>query len=194
MPKNGDINKELGVYKNFCCGSEAVVLAGDPFPACPNHLKLPTHWKPIIDDKRLANFFRVPMDRCVAFLPEGVRLERREEAHLIHWNEWRHEMVQAAPHEVANREDGSEKEAIEFRRAFSAANQKQRHIVVLINSATLRKAEALIKTCEHCNEEGAEFPFAVILDRVTGSDPSVTDYVFEQITGEWRTCSRSRSS
>jgi hypothetical protein len=84
MSKNGDINKESGVYKNFCCGAETVILAGDPFPACPNHLKLPTHWKRIIDDKRLANFFRVPMDRCVAFLPEGVRLERRGEAHLIH--------------------------------------------------------------------------------------------------------------
>jgi hypothetical protein len=88
-------------------------------------------------------------------------------------------MVQAAPHEVANLKDGSEKEAIEFRRAFLAANQKQRHIVVLINSATLRKAEALIKTCEHCNEEGTEFPFVLILDRITGSDPKVTDYVLE---------------
>jgi hypothetical protein len=33
---------------------------------------------------------------------------------------------------------------------------------------------------EHCNPEGAEIPFDVILDRVTGSDPSVTDYVLEQ--------------
>jgi hypothetical protein len=27
---------------------------------------------------------------------------------------------------------------------------------------------------------GAEIPFDVILDRVTGSDPSVTDYILEQ--------------
>ena len=27
--------------------------------------------------------------------------------------------------------------------------------------------------------DGAEIPFDNILDRVTGSDPSVTDYVFE---------------
>ena len=54
------------------------------------------------------------------------------------------------------------------------ANQKQQHIVVIINAATVRKTEALIQACEHCNEEDAQFPFAVILDCVTDSDPSVT--------------------
>jgi hypothetical protein len=44
--------------------------------------------------------------------------------------------------------------------------------VVLIDAAILRKAEKLIESCEHCNEEGAEIPFDNILDRVTGSDPS----------------------
>jgi len=34
-------------------------------------------------------------------------------------------------------------------------------------------------SCEHCNEDGAEFPFLVVLDRVTGSDPKVTDYILE---------------
>jgi sulfur relay (sulfurtransferase) DsrC/TusE family protein len=180
MPKKGDINKELGVYKNFCCGAETLILAGDPFPGCPNHRKLPTHRKRIDDYKRFAKFFRVPMDRCVTFLPEGVRLERREEAHLLHWNEWRHEMVQAAPQELANRKDGSEKEVIEFIRDFFDPTPKQQRLVVLIKAAALRKAEALIKACEHCNEEGAEFPFAVILDRVTGSNPKVTDYALEE--------------
>ena len=47
---------------------------------------------------------------------------------------------------------------------------------MLIDAATLRKAERLIESCEHCNPEGAEIPFDNILDRVTGSDPSVTDY------------------
>jgi hypothetical protein len=51
--------------------------------------------------------------------------------------------------------------------------------VVLVNAATLREAEQLIESCEHCNEEGAEIPFDNILDRVTGSDPSVTDYILE---------------
>ena len=51
--------------------------------------------------------------------------------------------------------------------------------VVLINSATPHEAERLIASCEHCNLDGAEIPFDNILDRVTGSEPSVTDYVLE---------------
>jgi len=47
--------------------------------------------------------------------------------------------------------------------------------VVLIDAATLSKAERLIESCELCNPEGAEIPFDNILDRVTGSDPSVTE-------------------
>jgi hypothetical protein len=38
----------------------------------------------------------------------------------------------------------------------------------------------LIESCEHCNEEDAEIPLDNILDRVTGSDPSVTAYILEQ--------------
>jgi hypothetical protein len=30
---------------------------------------------------------------------------------------------------------------------------------------------------QHCNPEGAEIPFDNILDRLTGSDPKVTDYM-----------------
>jgi hypothetical protein len=44
---------------------------------------------------------------------------------------------------------------------------------------TAQSREA-VESCEHCNAEGAEIPFDNILDRVTGSDPSVTDYVLEQ--------------
>jgi hypothetical protein len=52
--------------------------------------------------------------------------------------------------------------------------------VVLIDAATRRrKAEQMIECCEHCNRD-AEIPFDNILDRVTGSDPSVTDYILEQ--------------
>jgi hypothetical protein len=36
----------------------------------------------------------------------------------------------------------------------------------------------MIAGCEACSEE-AEIAFDNILDRVTGSDPSVTDYVLE---------------
>jgi hypothetical protein len=49
-----------------------------------------------------------------------------------------------------------------------------------VNAATLREAEKLIESFEPCNSEGAEIPFDNILDRVTGSDPSVTDYILEQ--------------
>ena len=51
---------------------------------------------------------------------------------------------------------------------------------ILVDSAMLRRAEQLIESCEHCNVEGAEIPFDVILDRITDADPSVTDYVLEQ--------------
>src|SRR5262249_38850946 len=59
--------------------------------------------------------------------------------------------------------------------------------VVLINAAILREAERLIESCEHCNPEGAEIPFDNILDRVTGSDPSVTDYILESPAKSVRT-------
>jgi len=36
----------------------------------------------------------------------------------------------------------------------------------------------IIAGCEACSED-AEIPFDNILDRLTGSDPSVTDYVLE---------------
>jgi len=60
---------------------------------------------------------------------------------------------------------------------FAPAPEQQQ--IVLINAATVRRASALIETCEHYNDEGSEFPFAVILDRLTGSDPKVTDYILE---------------
>ena len=54
----------------------------------------------------------------------------------------------------------------------------EQQIVVLIDTTTLRKAEELIESCEHCNPD-AELPFDAMLDRVTGSDPAVTDYIME---------------
>src|SRR5215469_15533285 len=56
----------------------------------------------------------------------------------------------------------------------------ERQIIMLVEAAVLPKAERLIESCEHCNEEGAEIPFDNMLDRVTGSDPSVTDYILEE--------------
>ena len=56
----------------------------------------------------------------------------------------------------------------------------EQHNVVLIKTVSLHEAERLIESCEHCNPLGAEIPFDAILDRLTGADPSVTDYVLEQ--------------
>jgi hypothetical protein len=50
--------------------------------------------------------------------------------------------------------------------------------VVLIDAATLQKAQRMIAGCEACSED-AEIPFDNILDRLTGCDPSVTDFVLE---------------
>ena len=50
--------------------------------------------------------------------------------------------------------------------------------VALLDAATLRQAEVLIESCEHC-ASSAEIPFDWILDPVTGRDPSVTDYILE---------------
>ena len=63
------------------------------------------------------------------------------------------------------------------REFFDPAPEEQ--IVVLVDCATLREAERLMESCEHCNPD-ADLPFNNILDRVTGSDPSVTDYILEQ--------------
>jgi hypothetical protein len=60
---------------------------------------------------------------------------------------------------------------------FDPTSEQQN--VVLINITILYEAEAVIESCEHCNPADAEIPFDNILDRVTGSDPSVTDYVLE---------------
>jgi len=66
----------------------------------------------------------------------------------------------------------------EFFEFFDPTPEEQK--IVLVDTATLRQAEKLIESCEHCNPDGAEIPLDNILDRVTGSDPSVTDYILEQ--------------
>jgi len=52
--------------------------------------------------------------------------------------------------------------------------------VVLVDVGTLRQAERLIVGCESCSPEDAEIPFDNVLDLVTGSDPSITDYILEE--------------
>jgi hypothetical protein len=75
--------------------------------------------------------------------------------------------LDAAPREVA---------CPVWRATFSTQLQSNK----LLCSSMLQLSERLIESCEHCNEEGAEIPFDNILDRVTGSDPNVTDYILEE--------------
>ena len=51
--------------------------------------------------------------------------------------------------------------------------------LIIVSDETLRKAAKLVESCETCNPIGAEIPFDWILDRVTGLDAAVTDYVIE---------------
>ena len=48
--------------------------------------------------------------------------------------------------------------------------------VVLIDAATLHKAEKLVVCCEGCNPVDAELPFNCVLDRVT-SNVHITGYI-----------------
>jgi hypothetical protein len=63
-----------------------------------------------------------------------------------------------------------------FRDFFDQIPEKQ---VVLIERKIIRNAEGFIHSCEHCNPQGADLPFVVILDVMTGSDPKITDYSLE---------------
>jgi DNA-binding NarL/FixJ family response regulator len=60
-----------------------------------------------------------------------------------------------------------------------AEQQPENQNVVLVEEETLRKAEQMVLSCEGCNSE-ADVPFSEILDRLTGSDPSVTDYILQK--------------
>jgi len=51
---------------------------------------------------------------------------------------------------------------------------------ITVDKGTIRRAERLIESCEHCNPTDAETPFDHVLDRVIGCDPSVTDYILEE--------------
>jgi hypothetical protein len=50
VPQNGEISTKFGVYRSLCCGAEIVINTGSTFPDCPNHLKLTTKWKPVVNE------------------------------------------------------------------------------------------------------------------------------------------------
>ena len=53
MPKNGEMNKEFGIYKSLCCGAEIVIPENVTFPDCAIHMNQPTEWKNITNVDRL---------------------------------------------------------------------------------------------------------------------------------------------
>ena len=51
MPMNGEINETFGIYRSLCCDAEIVIPNGVVFPDCPNHPKLSTVWRSIVEEK-----------------------------------------------------------------------------------------------------------------------------------------------
>jgi hypothetical protein len=71
MPRNGEINREFGIYKNLCCGAEIVIPENVTFPDCAIHNHLPTEWK------NITNVDHIPhVDEIV---PKRMRRNPREQ-------------------------------------------------------------------------------------------------------------------
>jgi hypothetical protein len=60
MAKNGEVNTTFGIYRTLCCGQEIVIIVGATFPDCPNHTKLSTEWKPVIESDGIINLSGLP--------------------------------------------------------------------------------------------------------------------------------------
>jgi hypothetical protein len=61
--------------------------------------------------------------------------------------------------------------------------------VILVGAETLNNAVRFIVGCEFCSQT-AGLPFDYILDRVTGFDPSVTDYIMVECAARCPQCGR----
>jgi len=66
----------------------------------------------------------------------------------------------------------------------------QTQTVVLVDTRTLRNAERLILGCQYCSPTNAEIPFDWILDRITGADPTLTDYIMVECMARCPKCKR----
>jgi len=60
--------------------------------------------------------------------------------------------------------------------------------VLFLEADAIHQAESIIKSCESCNPS-AKTPFDWILDKLTGRDPSVTDYILAE-TAECPNCTQ----
>jgi hypothetical protein len=47
MARDGEVNREFGIYKNSCCSAEILIPEGVTFPQCAKHIS--TEWKDITD-------------------------------------------------------------------------------------------------------------------------------------------------
>jgi transcription antitermination factor NusG len=47
VPKNGEQNQKLEIYRSQCCDAEIFISESSTFPHCPNHPRLPTIWQPL---------------------------------------------------------------------------------------------------------------------------------------------------
>jgi hypothetical protein len=61
--------------------------------------------------------------------------------------------------------------------------------VILVGEETLNRAVRFIAGCQFCSQT-AELPFDYILDRVTGHDPVVTDYIMVECAARCPQCGR----
>jgi hypothetical protein len=66
----------------------------------------------------------------------------------------------------------------------------ERQNVVLVDARTVANAEKLILGCEGCSPADSDLPFDNLLDRVTGNDPAVTDYIFVEALAKCPKCKR----
>jgi len=55
VPRNGEVNRQFGIYKSVCCGGEIVIPADVIFPNCARHADVPTEWRTITDMDRAPN-------------------------------------------------------------------------------------------------------------------------------------------
>jgi hypothetical protein len=75
VPQNGETNQKFGIYKTVCCGAEIVINVGATFPDCPNHRKLTTIWKAVVDEKIFTHTLQKPQsDPAVETHIENRRL------------------------------------------------------------------------------------------------------------------------
>ena len=73
-----------------------------------------------------------------------------------------------------------------FGMAFDSHLEQNR--IILVCSAAVSELQRLLIGCQTCSDD-AELPFDAILHRVTGNDPSLTNYVLEHPAN----CPRCRS-